>query len=74
MVVATSRLEPDGPRRGRVGDARRGRRRVADAEGARTSWPGRSCSESPNEMPVIESAGGERTGRREATLRYLITR
>ena len=30
--------------------------------------------ESPNEVPVIESAGGERTGRREATLRYLITR
>ena len=30
--------------------------------------------DSPNEVPVIESAGGERTGRREATLRYLITR
>ena len=30
--------------------------------------------ESPNEMPMIESAGGERTSRREATLRYLITR
>ena len=30
--------------------------------------------ETPNEVPVIESAGGERTGRREATLRYLITR
>jgi hypothetical protein len=30
--------------------------------------------ESPAEMPLIESAGGERTSRREATLRYLITR
>ena len=30
--------------------------------------------ESPGEMPVIESAGGERTRQREATLRYLITR
>ena len=30
--------------------------------------------ESPAEMPMIESAGGERTSRREATLRYLITR
>ena len=30
--------------------------------------------ESPNEMPMIESAGGERTSRREATLRYLIGR
>ena len=30
--------------------------------------------ESPSEMPVIESAGGERTRQREATLRYLITR
>lgn len=30
--------------------------------------------ESPAEMPVIESAGGERASRREATLRYLITR
>lgn len=30
--------------------------------------------ESPTEMPMIESAGGERTSRREATLRYLITR
>ena len=30
--------------------------------------------ESPAEMPIIESAGGERTSRREATLRYLITR
>ena len=30
--------------------------------------------ESPAEMPMIESAGGERTNRREATLRYLITR
>ena len=30
--------------------------------------------ESPAEVPIIESAGGERTSRREATLRYLITR
>lgn len=30
--------------------------------------------ESPSEMPVIESAGGERARQREATLRYLITR
>ena len=30
--------------------------------------------ESPSEMPMIESAGGERASRREATLRYLITR
>jgi hypothetical protein len=30
--------------------------------------------ESPAEMPIIESAGGERASRREATLRYLITR
>ena len=30
--------------------------------------------ESPNEMPIIESAGGERTRQREATLRYLIAR
>ena len=30
--------------------------------------------ETPAEMPMIESAGGERTSRREATLRYLITR
>lgn len=30
--------------------------------------------ESPTEMPMIESAGGERSSRREATLRYLITR
>jgi anti-sigma-K factor RskA len=30
--------------------------------------------ESPNEMPIIESAGGERTKQREATLRYLIAR
>jgi hypothetical protein len=30
--------------------------------------------ESPNEVPMIESAGGERTSRREATLRYLIGR
>jgi hypothetical protein len=30
--------------------------------------------DSPSEMPMIESAGGERASRREATLRYLITR
>lgn len=30
--------------------------------------------ESPGEVPIIESAGGERASRREATLRYLITR
>lgn len=30
--------------------------------------------ESPSEMPLIESAGGERANRREATLRYLITK
>jgi hypothetical protein len=30
--------------------------------------------ESPAEMPMIESAGGESASRREATLRYLITR
>jgi hypothetical protein len=30
--------------------------------------------DSPMEMPIIESAGGERTRQREATLRYLITR
>ena len=30
--------------------------------------------DSPSEMPIIESAGGERTRQREATLRYLITR
>lgn len=30
--------------------------------------------ESPSEMPMIESAGGERANRREATLRYLITK
>ena len=28
----------------------------------------------PSEVPIIESAGGERASRREATLRYLITR
>ena len=28
--------------------------------------------ESPSEMPMIESAGGERARQREATLRYLI--
>ena len=28
----------------------------------------------PSEVPIIESAGGERATRREATLRYLITR
>src|SRR5688572_8650716 len=30
--------------------------------------------ESPDEMPMIESAGRERASRRDATLRYLITR
>ncbi len=30
--------------------------------------------ETPSEMPMIESAGAERSSRREATLRYLITR
>ena len=30
--------------------------------------------ESPNEMPMIESAGGERARQRDATLRYLIGR
>lgn len=30
--------------------------------------------ESPVEMPIIESAGGERANRREATLRYLISK
>lgn len=30
--------------------------------------------ESPGEMPMIESAGADRGVRREATLRYLITR
>jgi hypothetical protein len=29
--------------------------------------------ETPNEMPVIESAGSERANRREATLRYLMS-
>ncbi len=38
----------------------------------RVAW--HELLESPNEMPMIESAGGERTSRREATLRYLITR
>jgi hypothetical protein len=38
----------------------------------RVAW--QELLESPNEMPVIESAGGERASRREATLRYLITR
>lgn len=30
--------------------------------------------ESPDEMPMIESAGRERASQRDATLRYLITR
>ena len=30
--------------------------------------------DSPSELPIIESAGGELTRQREATLRYLITR
>lgn len=30
--------------------------------------------ETPNEVPIIESAGRERASQREATLRYLITR
>jgi hypothetical protein len=30
--------------------------------------------DTPSEVPIIESAGGERANRREATLRYLITR
>ena len=30
--------------------------------------------DSPSEMPMIESAGGERARQRDATLRYLITR
>lgn len=38
----------------------------------RVAW--HELLESPNEMPIIESAGGERASRREATLRYLITR
>lgn len=38
----------------------------------RVAW--HELLESPNEMPMIESAGGERASRREATLRYLITR
>ncbi|HEX9564889.1 MAG TPA: hypothetical protein VF981_12985 [Gemmatimonadaceae bacterium] len=29
--------------------------------------------ETPNEMPVIESAGNDRANRREATLRYLMS-
>jgi hypothetical protein len=38
----------------------------------RVAW--QELLDSPNEMPMIESAGGERASRREATLRYLITR
>jgi hypothetical protein len=38
----------------------------------RIAW--QELLESPGEMPIIESAGGERESRREATLRYLITR
>lgn len=38
----------------------------------RVAW--QELLDSPSEMPMIESAGGERASRREATLRYLITR
>ena len=38
----------------------------------RVAW--HELLESPSEMPMIESAGGERADRREATLRYLIGR
>lgn len=38
----------------------------------RVAW--RELLDSPSEMPMIESAGGERARQREATLRYLITR
>jgi hypothetical protein len=38
----------------------------------RVAW--QELLDSPSEMPLIESAGGERTRQREATLRYLITR
>lgn len=38
----------------------------------RVAW--HELLESPDEMPIIESAGGERASRRDATLQYLITR
>lgn len=38
----------------------------------RVAWT--ELLDTPSEMPMIESAGGERASRREATLRYLITR
>jgi hypothetical protein len=38
----------------------------------RVAW--QELLDSPSEMPMIESAGGERANRREATLRNLITR
>jgi hypothetical protein len=47
-----------------------------------TAWQTRKAQErvawqelldTPNEMPVIESAGTDRANRREATLRYLIS-
>jgi hypothetical protein len=38
----------------------------------RVAW--QELLDSPSEMPMIESAGGERARQREATLRYLITR
>jgi hypothetical protein len=37
----------------------------------RVAW--QESPETPNEMPVIESAGNERANRREATLRYLMS-
>ena len=38
----------------------------------RVAW--QELLDTPSEVPIIESAGGERANRREATLRYLITR
>jgi hypothetical protein len=37
----------------------------------RVAW--QELLETPDEMPVIESAGNDRAGRREATLRYLMS-
>ena len=38
----------------------------------RVAW--QELLDMPSEVPIIESAGGDRAGRREATLRSLITR
>jgi hypothetical protein len=66
----TSRVEPPGSPRPLWRSPRALRHgRRANAGPA----PGRSCSKLRRNA-MIESAGGERTSRREATLRYLITR